>query len=177
MRIFLVVLIAGVVMFTTTAIAGSNALTLSYGETSPHSENDGGSCLDGGWVGSLSYDKRILSYGEDRMALTLGGTLWHMDYTESDRDEKGDKRTNTHRRTDNIITADARVHVRVWRLRPFVRGSMGFQVGSDYDPYHALYVGLNLKFTKSLSIEAYWTELSNNSTWHRLKIIGLRYEF
>ena len=171
------VICAIVLCLTLTTPAFGKSISLGGGTSNSHSEDDGNSCLNDGWFGNVSYDQTILSVKEGFAKFKLGGTFWSIQYTESDRENVNSKCTNTRRRTDNIITADGTMQFSIWRIRPFVKGSIGVDISKQGKAYFGIVPGINVVLTKSFSVEVYRTELDNGDKVHRIRGINIRYEF
>lgn len=144
------------------------------GQTNPHSECDGGSCLDLGYAAGISLD-RTWELNET-VSLRYGVTAWYMDFSAADRETASSKRTNIRPQRDYMATATLKPTLTVLE-RYSIFPILGAGVDTSGELYTVMGGGADVRLYKGLHIEAQTQAMKAKCTWHRVMTLGLRYEF
>ena len=157
-------------------LSGAHAASIGVhgGVTNPHSECDGNTCLDPGYITGLSVDQ-TWSWTE-HIGLRYGVSLWYLDFSKADRETVNDPRENKRSDTDIILTGTLKPSVTIFK-KYSVFPIIGAGVDTSGEVYTVLGGGADVKVYKSLHVELQATAMKAKCTWHRTTTLGLRYEW
>lgn len=156
------------------SVASAASVGVHGGYTNPHSDCDGGSCLDPGPAFGLSVEN-TWKYNEN-FGVRYGMTGWRMDFSKSNRDTSSSPRHNTRGQVDYILTTNFKPSVTLFgKYTFFPQAGMGIDTSGEV--YTVLGGGVDVRVYDNLHLELQSTGMKAKCTWHRVTTIGVRYVF
>jgi hypothetical protein len=168
-----VIVIMMVVLFASPCPA-QYSVGIHGGQTNPHSECDGGSCLDLGYAVGVSVDRTW--EWTDNFSLRYGLNAWYTDFSASDRETASEQRTNTRPQRDFLVTGTMKPTLTVFE-RYSIFPILGAGVDTSGETYTVLGGGVDVRMYKQLHVEAQSQAMKAKCTWHRVTTLGLRLDF
>ncbi len=144
------------------------------GQTNPHSECDGGSCLDLGYAVGVSFDRTW--EWTNNFSLRYGLNAWYMDFSASDRETSKSPRTNTRGQKDLLATGTIKPTLTLFE-RYSIFPIIGAGIDTSGEAYTVIGGGADVRVYKQLHVEAQSQAMKANCTWHRVTTLGLRLDF
>jgi hypothetical protein len=168
------IVIMMVVVFALPLHAAEYSVGIHGGQTNPHSECDGGSCLDLGYAVGVSVDRTW--EWTDSFSLRYGLNAWYMDFSASDRETSSSPRTNTRAQRDLLATGTLKPTLTLFE-RYSIFPILGAGIDTSGETYTVLGGGVDVRVYKRLHVEAQSQAMKAKCTWHRVTTLGLRLDF